>query len=219
MKKIILKQIFLVNIVLSKTNIVVGQSLDSLQYLKEYTQLNEALKDPEHVYRLNLSNQTFKEFPSGLSQFKNLQYLSLRNDHLTKISNEIGTLQKLRVLDLGGNDFSLLPKDFVKLENLEVLYLDDDKKLDLYKDFEILALLPKLRVLHLENDGIREVPSNIYSLMHLEDLYLSDNLLRITPPQIKDMKNLKFLELHNNHLPTNLHLNQPYPASGLRIKF
>ena len=51
---------------------LVAQNADSVQRNKEYTQLEEALKVPEKVYRLNLSNQYFKEFPRELSMFKNL---------------------------------------------------------------------------------------------------------------------------------------------------
>lgn len=42
---------------------LIGQSVDSVGIDKEFTQMEEAMKVPERVYRLNLSNQSFKKFP------------------------------------------------------------------------------------------------------------------------------------------------------------
>ena len=216
MKKLLL--LTLINVLFLSKNSILAQNADSLQINKEFTELEEAFKAPEQVYRLNLSNKSLKEFPIGLSKFKNLQYLSLRNDHLKSIPVEIASLQKLKVLDLGGNDFDVLPIEFAKLKNLEELYLDDDKKLNLLKDFEILGKLPKLKTLHLENDGIKKIPFNINKLTHLENLYLGNNLLHFVPKQVVGLKSLKYLDLNHNLISPNLNLNQ-HQESGLRIKF
>ncbi len=197
---------------------IIAQSVDSTQITREFTELEEAFKAPEQVYRLNLSNKSLKKFPVGLSKFKNLQYLSLRNDHLKSIPDEITSLQKLKILDLGGNDFEVLPIEFSKLKNLEELYLDDDKKLNLLKDFNILGKLPKLKTLHLENGGIKKMPFNINKLTHLENLYLGNNLLHFVPKQVVGLKSLKYLDLNHNPLPPNSYLNQQQD-SGLKIKF
>lgn len=214
MKKLIL----LLSILLIITNKIIAQNIDSLQTAKEFTELEEAFKTPEQVYRLNLSNKSIKEFPIGLSKFKNLQYLSLRNDHLKSIPMEIASLQKLKVLDLGGNDFEVLPIEFAKLKNLEELYLDDDKKLNLLKDFEILGKLPKLKILHLDNDNIQKLPINIQRLKYLEKLYLSNNLLHFVPKEVVGLKNLKYLDINHNPLKPNLNLHQSQ-ESGLKINF
>jgi Leucine-rich repeat (LRR) protein len=217
MKNLILKYIFGLVVLFCFGN-VDAQNADRQLLEGEYVSIDEALKEPEKVIRLNLNNQLLAEFPKGLSKFKNLEYLSLRNDHLTSLSPEIGSLKKLKVLDLGGNDFSVLPKGFTKLQNLEELYLDNDKNLDIQQDIEILSKLPKLKILYLDNDGIEKLPPNIKKLSHLETLSLRNNLLRVVPPQVKGLKNLKYLDLNNNHLPTNLHLNKPADY-GLKIRF
>ena len=125
---------FLGSILLMSFSHIYAQNVEKQSAEGEYTNIEEALKEPEKVYRLNLSNQSFTELPKGLARFKNLEYLSLRNDHLTSLSPEISALKKLKVLDLGGNDFSVLPKDFAKLQNLEELFLDNDKNLNSLAD-------------------------------------------------------------------------------------
>lgn len=58
---------------------------DSLSLEKEFVSLEEALLNPENVYRLNLSNQSVVLSEADWSKFTNLQYLSLKNDHLKLI--------------------------------------------------------------------------------------------------------------------------------------
>jgi Leucine-rich repeat (LRR) protein len=58
---------------------------------KEYTSLEEALKNPDQVTRLNLSDQNIEQSFKDLAKFKNLKYLSLRHTNLKDIPFEITT--------------------------------------------------------------------------------------------------------------------------------
>ena len=49
---------------------------------KEYTSIEDALKEPNKVHRLNLSNQKNHDYFKDLSKFKNLEYLNLRNTEI-----------------------------------------------------------------------------------------------------------------------------------------
>lgn len=87
--------------------------------------------NPDQVIRLDLSNQRIDFSASLFKKFKNLEYLSLRGDHLNEIPLEITELKNLKVLDLSGNDFVTLPESFFKLRNLEELYLNEEVNMDL----------------------------------------------------------------------------------------
>ncbi len=184
---------------------------------KSYTRLEDALKDPDKVFRLDLSNQMFKSFPFEIMKFKNLQYLSLRNDHFLSIPKEISELKNLKTLDLSGNDFSVLPKEFTQLKSLEELYLNQDKNLNLNMDFYVLGQLPKLRILHLEGDGLKKLPKSILRLTHLEQLYLNDNDFRKVPPILKNIKSLQYIDLKGNKFPPLTPKNSN--EFGVRIDF
>jgi Leucine-rich repeat (LRR) protein len=123
-------------------------SVDSSIVKKEYLSIEEALKQPDKVYRINLSNQKFK-MPSDSvwALFQNLEYLNLGNDHIKNIPKGFGNLKKLKVLDLSGNDFKLLPESLSELENLEEIFLNDEKYMDLENSLLIIKNLPKLRIL------------------------------------------------------------------------
>lgn len=185
--------------------VVVSQSnIDSTLIKKEYSNLEEALKNPEKVYRLNLSNQNI-EFPNEVwSKFINLEFLSFNNNHLKEIPKEISILKSLKTLDLSGNDFKTLPKSFSELSNLEELFLNDEKNMKLYDNIEIISLLPHLRVLHLENDNLSNLPKNIFKLTNLESLFLNRNNFKQIPKDIKGLDHLQYLDLNENKIKPEL---------------
>lgn len=179
-------------------------SIDSTQIKREYSNLNEALKNPEKVYRLNLSNQNIELPKETWSKFINLEYLSFKNDHLKEIPKEIALLKNLKVLDLSGNDFKTLPLSFSELSNLEELFLNDEKNMILYDNIEIISLLPHLRVLHLENDNLSNLPKNIFKLTNLESLFLNHNNFKQIPKGINGLDHLQYLDLNDNKIKPEL---------------
>ncbi|OUD34616.1 hypothetical protein, partial [Flavobacterium sp. FPG59] len=126
---------------------------------REFNDLNDALKTPELIYRLNLSNQNLKLDGVDWSKFINLEYLSLKNDHLKEIPSGITKIKTLKSIDLSGNDFDVLPSDFANLEFLEEIKLNDETKMNLPKTLDVLAKLPMLKSLYLENDQLKTIPS------------------------------------------------------------
>ncbi|QBN18371.1 leucine-rich repeat domain-containing protein [Flavobacterium nackdongense] len=176
---------------------------------KEYTSIEEALKNPEKVYNLNLSNQNNVVVPKeAWAKFTNLETLSFRNDHLKEIPQEIGDLPNLKVLDLSGNDFTVLPQSLRKLNHLEELYLNEEKNLFLNPNSTALNLPLNLKILHLENDALKNLPKEIYELKKLEQLFLNDNNFIQIPKEMNSLKNLKQLDFHNNKIPQQLQQQQ-----------
>lgn len=209
--------LFLMVFVFFAKNALAQSTLDSIQSKKDYVSLDEALKNPENVYRIDLSNQNLQVADSIWSKFTNLQYLSLKNDHLKEIPEGIGYLQNLKVLDLSGNDFKVLPSTFSNLIKLQELFLNDEKYFKFKKNIPVLSTIPNLKSLHIENDGLKSLPKDIYKLSHLESLYLNDNKFREIPTELNGLKNLQFLDLHDNKftLPSQNFQNQNF---GYKIR-
>ncbi len=192
---------------------------DSSMIKKEYISLEEALKEPEKVYRLNLSNQDLKLPPDSVwAKFKNLEYLNLRNNHLKNIPIGLSYLNKLKVLDLSSNDFKLLPQSLSKLENIEEIYLNDEKNIELEKSLLVLKDLPGLKILHLEKDNLKTIPKSLLYFNNLEQLYLNNNRFKKLPIEVQGLKNLKYMDLHGNKFRLdhqNIHIN----GFGPKIRF
>ena len=148
-----------------------AQEVDSLTIVnsEEYTSLNEALKDPDNVYKLNLRKQKLKEFPMGILKLKNLRELNLNKNKIKIIPEEIYKLKNLRYLNLARNKITSIPVEFFKLVNLKVLIIN-------------------------END-IEVIPPQIDRLQNLEILDLWGNNLSVFPDELANMKNLKLLDL------------------------
>lgn len=182
-------------------NLILGQDIKNpILNQKEYFSIEDALKNPENVFRLNLSNQKVSIPTTVWSKFINLEYLSLKNDHLVDIPKEIFELKNLKILDLSGNDFKILSNDFIKLENLEELFLNDEKNMDLPKTLNLLGKLPKLKTLHLENDNLNSLPSEILLIKNLESLYLNHNKFNQIPKKIDGLPHLQYLDLNDNKI-------------------
>ena len=63
-----------------------------------YTSIDDALKNPENVYRLNLEGQDLTVFPKTIGILKNLVELDLDGNILAEIPDEIGQLKNLEIL-------------------------------------------------------------------------------------------------------------------------
>ena len=203
------------------SQITLGQTkIDSTNIKKEYTSLEEALKNPEKVYNLNLSNQNVTIPKDAWSKFVNLEVLSFKNDHLKEIPMEIGFLKNLKVLDLSGNDFTSLPKSFSELNHLEELFLNDEKYLQFDKNKKTLNLPKNLRILHLEDDNLSNLPKEVYDLQNLESLFLNHNNFIEVPKDLEGLKNLRQLDFHDNKIPAQLRdLNHQNQNFGFKIIF
>ncbi len=58
-----------------------------------YTNLEEALKEPEKVYNLDLSKKKLNEFPMEILKFTNLRSLKLYKNRIDSIPDEISQLK------------------------------------------------------------------------------------------------------------------------------
>ncbi len=110
----------------------------------------------DNVENLSLAENKFKEFPPGLSKFKNLKYLNLSENKIKSISPDIEQLKNLKWLDLSDNKIKKLPENLCNLTGLE--------RLDLM------------------NNNLKEIPACLCQMTNLKILNLKDNKLEY--PQI-----------------------------------
>ena len=109
----------------------VGQQieLDKKRFSEHwFSDLDEAKKQPEKVYYLDLSLQKLRSFPEVIFSFKNLKELHLSYNYWPSIPAGLSGLQHLELLDLSGNYYmNKLPADTEKLAFLEQLLIKDNK--------------------------------------------------------------------------------------------
>lgn len=150
-----------------------SQSFDSTAFVNTFvfTSLEEAIINPDMVYRLRLKNKKLRIFPEEILQFKNLRELDLRKNRLKKLPEKVGLLTNLWILNLSGNKLENLPDSIGELINLKKLIVSRNN----------LVSLPK-RIGNLEN---------------LETLDLWDNNLSIFPDELGKLSKLKWMDLRS----------------------
>lgn len=152
-------------------NLCLAQLLDSVQIKVApiFYNLNEALQNPDKVYRLNLSKNKLKMFPMEILKFKNLQELDLSKNKLDSLPEQIGLLAHLQILNISGNKLIYLPDSIGELKNLKKLAGSRNS---------LLAL-----------------PKRIGDLQNLEILDLWENELTTFPEELSKLKKLKWMDL------------------------
>lgn len=148
-----------------------AQLLDSLTLdtMTAFTTLEEAMKYPDKVIKLELRKEKLTEFPEEILKFRNLQYLDLTKNRLTEIPSSIDTLRDLQVLILSKNSIESLPKEIGRLKNL--------------------------RTLNVNQNELVGLPPQIGNLENLQYLDLWSNNISYFPEQMRYLKNLKVMDL------------------------
>jgi len=116
-----------------------------------YTNLRDALKNPEKVYKLSLSRNRLRGIPLEVLVLRNLQVLQLDHNRIRFLPDELVTLQNLQELDLLRNKLSALPENIGQLRELTKLYLGRNR---LFRFPVSIVGLRKLRVLDVTQNPL-----------------------------------------------------------------
>lgn len=148
-----------------------SQLLDSLTLdtLTAFTSLEEALKDPDKVIKLELRRNKLKAFPREIFKFKNLQYLDLSKNSISEIPAEIAQLTDLQYFSISRNGLETLPPQIGDCVNLYYLNANQNE--------------------------LTSLPPQIGKLENLRNLDLWSNNIENFPEDLRKLKNLKLLDL------------------------
>ena len=180
---------------------------DVNQY-KIYSSIEEALTNPEGVYRLNLNNSKIdeKSLEHDLPKFKNLRELQLSNTFISNIPTSIGELKNLQFLEiqhLEKQNLNLfkIPKSIQKLNEIININLIGNPNIEWEEAFFFLSKLPKLVNIALMNNNFQKLPNKITGLSSLEMIWLGKNTsldLEDTFLKLSKLKNLSQMGLGGN---------------------
>ena len=168
-----------------------AQPLDSAQFHSAtiYTNLKEALENPDKVYRLNLSKKKLKVFPMEILKLKNLQELNLSKNKLDSLSEKIGLLTNLQILNVSGNKLIELPDSIGELKNLKKLVGS--------------------------RNNLIAIPKRIGDCENLEILDLWENDISTFPEELSKLQKLRWMDLRVIMIDDNMqeHIRQLVPKA------
>lgn len=129
---------------------------------KVYSSLEEALLEPENVFRLKLKRcKKCDSLPEEIFQLTQLQELTVSKLKLKKINSNISQLKNLKYLNISRNKLTSLP--------------------------ETIGNLTELCTLIINRNKITELPSSISNLKKLTLIDAWDNPLYVLPPSIIEL--------------------------------
>ena len=207
--EIIPKEVFDPNVDLEGVNwweMVDINKLDASNNLLSENSFNDEeynLSLMSYLVSLRFSNNKFNFIPKGIYQLNNLKLLDMSGNNISEIDgNLIKGLSSLVELDLSKNKIKYLPNNIQFLPFLEVLKVSNNQLLELPEE---LGILTRLKKLFLNENSLQFLPRNIFSKMiGLEEIYLYKNQLEdicdSSSSIFDNMKHLKFLDIHSNHL-------------------
>lgn len=170
------------------------------------------------------SRRDFRNAMDNLKQHSDIEYLKLENITMTfsymLILEELEHFENLVTLEIYGSDLKRLPyaisklkklenllisKTFIRmvpleaLDNLVILYLSENYGL------ENIVIgkcnLPSLKELVVTHCKMIHLDQEIFRLENLETLIVHDTDLKYVPSSLKDLKNLKHVDLSKNRIP------------------
>jgi Leucine-rich repeat (LRR) protein len=165
---VIISFVFFSSAIRAQTTLLDSLSLDTL---KAFTSIEEALKHPDEVIKLELKRDKLQIIPSEVFKFTNLQYLDVSKNNLVEIPADIGLLKNLQYLNLSKNKIEKLPPEIGELRNLTNLQIGQN---------EIYAL-----------------PPQIGNLEKLTNLDAWSNNLGTFPDSLSNLKKLKVFDLRD----------------------
>lgn len=125
------------------------QEYDTIcQSYRTYYSLEEALKDPLNVQKLDLSMQKLTVVPEAVMQLTNLVCLDLSFNRISTLPASLPTLTKLECLNLMGTRYmAKLPVIVTKIPALKVVDLRDHPEWSSTTYTEAVKLLPNVTVI------------------------------------------------------------------------
>jgi tetratricopeptide (TPR) repeat protein len=169
--------------------------LDALENMNGFTSLEEALKNPDAVIKLDLQNNGMRTLPPEIGRFRNLQYLNVSRNQLSELPREIGNLTKLQVLNASGNQIDVIPSELRRLQSLKQLNLATNLLKKLPPE---IGNLTKLEFLDASENRLAQMPAAIGLAANLRTLYLRTNSLTTLPAEIGKLKRLRDLDVDDN---------------------
>lgn len=168
-------------------------SISNCSPRQEYTNLENALTNPDSVKHLDLSGQKLGRIPADITRLSNLQTLVLKDNQITEIPDKLNRLKKLKNLDLSHNQI-------VEITGLDMPFLT---RIDLSHNLiEKLALksdsLKQVTSLNLKANRLRAIPATIWQLPSLTHLNVSQNSIQTI--QVTEKSTVTELDLTQNKL-------------------
>ncbi|MES2571375.1 MAG: DUF1963 domain-containing protein [Verrucomicrobiota bacterium] len=176
-------------------------SNDELKELREFDDLNKALREPAEVIRFRANRYEDAAGLARIAELRNLQSLSISLSNVSQLLPRLGELTDLQELYLQACNISDFPESILNLPHLRLLVIGNNSLRHFPNE---IGCLVKLEHLGLSQNQLQRIPDSISLLARLNTLALAYNKLETLPDSIGAIGQLGWLSLDANqlrHLP------------------
>ncbi|EAY25202.1 leucine-rich repeat domain-containing protein [Microscilla marina] len=179
-----------------------NQAIPWLTVNFEVAKVADQIKDIAHIQRLKFetfNNQAARSLliPTGIERLPNLTHLYFTYWYSPQIPQRLTQFRQLEELSMNFHQLTAIPAHISKFTKLRVLILSHGQINQIAPSITQLGRLEKL---DLMDNKLTEVPGFIGQMTSLESLILRDNQLTTLPPEIGQLTQLRVLNLGNNPL-------------------
>ncbi len=180
-----MKKYLFIAILISLNFLSKALAQEGIDTAKIYTSLDEALKNPSIVYKLQLRKLPRNQVPDTVFSFPNLRWLDISKNKLKEIPAGIGKLEKLEYLNASKNKLTSVPYTLGYLKHLRELILNQNEILTLPKE---IGNLENLENLDLWSNEIDQFPESMGQLKKLKRVDM--RVININDPGQQALKSL-----------------------------
>jgi Leucine-rich repeat (LRR) protein len=179
---------------------------------KKYTTLDEALKNPADVFRLELNGDVdVNGRLAEIGKLYNLQFLTIENLSAKELPKEIGKLKSLQHFELQTSVMNIpLPKEiqnWQEIEKIEITLNSKDGKLLPLDLLDAISILERLQGLSLDGESVNRLPLGLEKLQWLSSIKIKNTNDFSLPNNMADYMKLTSLKLQDmtiEELPVGL---------------
>jgi Leucine-rich repeat (LRR) protein/GNAT superfamily N-acetyltransferase len=164
-------------------------------WLDQYGAIEQNIKEPEDIVRIDLSGNSLKELPENFGLLSKLIVLNLANNKLTSLPESMKNMTLLSNLDIRRNNFAEIPHSILHLPLRSINASGNN-----ISDVLPLSKCAELRVLDLSANSIKEIDSSFRVDNELRTINLSSNFLKDIQTFLPSLRNVERLNLNNNLL-------------------
>lgn len=154
----------------------------------------------ETVSDVNLGFNKFSFLTSELCMLQKLTFLDLRNNILSSLPEEMGSLIKLQTINLSFNRFKIFPDVLYRLPALETILISNNQVGSV--DPQQMRTMEKLMTLDLQNNDLLHIPPELGHCVSLRTLLLDGNPFRVPRAAILMKGTAAVLEYLRDRIPT-----------------
>jgi len=146
---------------------------------------------------LSLQDNLLEKIPEEIKNLKNLHKLNLRKNKISEVPLVLGSLP-LQSLDISDNKLTVFPEALLNLNDLQRLWLQSNEIADLPAQ---IAQLESLLYLNVSHNKLTGLPEELWTIKSLENLLFYQNQIQgEISENLKNLQNLQVLNISDNKI-------------------